>query len=322
MKNEIDFPYMAAQDTIRLIFSDSDEFEKRVIAEMESAYGKEWFTQKGIIHVDEDNKKTTCRMLLDAKDTYLSAAVALKGKGQMPWWLCMMKAVQLKDLSQKDKEFADKLLVEGIRRILLQNTTLTYEPEILKLIADAFDLICTGQQINFNKLDEKVNVYKNSWESGFLHEQTEKGCAQCTLLAYRDVFGIFDKTLFRAASALSAGMALCGDGSCGGYSAGILGIGMLIGRSVEDLETKNKVAQYKGFELSQRLHEEFIDCYGSVVCGDIHKSIFGQSYILARPEEKAAFEEAGAHTVRCTTVIGMSMYLLSKTMDHLIVSVI
>ena len=117
-------------------------------------------------------------------------------------------------------------------------------------------------------------------------------------------------------------MTLCGDGSCGGYSASILGIGMSMGRSVEDLKTKNKVEQLKGFELSQRLHEEFIDCYGSVVCGNIHKSIFGQSYIVARPDEKAAFEEAGAHTIRCTTVVGMSMYLLSKTMHPLLVNAV
>ena len=167
MKNEITFPDRAAQETIRLVFPDSNKFEKRLFAEMESAYGKEWFTRKEIVSEDQDNRKIECRVLLDAKDIYISAAVTLKGKGQMPWWLCMMKAVQLKDLSQKDKEFAHKLLVEGIRRILLQNTSLTYEPEILKLIADAFDLICTDQQISFEKLDEKVTVYKKHGRLAF-----------------------------------------------------------------------------------------------------------------------------------------------------------
>jgi hypothetical protein len=102
-------------------------------------------------------------------------------------------------------------------------------------------------------------------------------------------------------------MALCGDGACGGYSGGIMIMGSFIGRRFEMLEVNgDKEAQSQAYQMAQRLHDKFIETYGSVICADIHKQIFGKSFCLRSKEVRKEFEEAGAHLDKCTTVVAMA----------------
>ncbi len=43
--------------------------------------------------------------------------------------------------------------------------------------------------------------------------------------------------------------------------------------------------------------------YGSVICKDIHREIFGRTYDLLDPEDKQQFDDDGAHRDKCTSVV-------------------
>jgi C_GCAxxG_C_C family probable redox protein len=152
----------------------------------------------------------------------------------------------------------------------------------------------------------KEELMQKAYETGFFFEKKYRGCGQCALAAVFDFTGQTEPLLFQAATGFSGGMALCGDGSCGGYAAGILALGLYRGRRLE-LISGDKENQYKAYDLAQRLHDRFIESYGSVICSDIHRKIFGKAFCLRTKAVRDEFELAGAHIDKCTTVIGKSV---------------
>ena len=161
--------------------------------------------------------------------------------------------------------------------------------------------------------NEEAKLINRAFETGFNYEKTYRGCAQCTLATFFDISGHTDPALFKAASGLSAGIGINGDGSCGGYTGGVLFMSSLVGRRLDRIPIdRDRAAQLKSYEMAQKLHDKFIETYGSVTCADIHKRIFGKSYCLREPGVLEAFEEAGAHVDKCTTVVGNACSWVAK----------
>ncbi|MCK5587647.1 MAG: C_GCAxxG_C_C family protein [Candidatus Lokiarchaeota archaeon] len=59
----------------------------------------------------------------------------------------------------------------------------------------------------------------------------------------------------------------------------------------------------KAYEKTRKLYKRFKDKYGSVICRDIQKKIFGRSFNLKDPQEFKDFEEAGAHVDKCLALL-------------------
>ena len=144
---------------------------------------------------------------------------------------------------------------------------------------------------------------EKAYELGKKYEKVYRGCSQCVLAALQDTFGIKNDDVFKAATGLAAGGGACIDGSCGAYSGAVMFLSMLRGRRRDDFANSSG-AMMKNFDLVRKLHEKFIDEYGSVVCGNIHTSVFGRPYYLADPDEFEKFEKAGAHETHCPEVVG------------------
>ncbi len=154
---------------------------------------------------------------------------------------------------------------------------------------------------------DKLALMRKGYELGYGYERDYKGCAQCTLGALLDILEREEPTLFRAANGFAAGMALYNDGACGGYSGGLLTLGLFAGRRREnfdgDREEKDKCYAY-----TKQLHDKFVKTYGTVICDQVHKEIFGRSFCMRIEKDKPAFEEAGAHTQdKCPAVVGSSV---------------
>lgn len=149
---------------------------------------------------------------------------------------------------------------------------------------------------------EIESLCSKAHELGDAYERTYRGCAQCTIAAVLEVLGRSDPALFRAASGLASGGGLTCAGSCGGFSGGSMIFGSLFGRRFDhvDDDAENK---RRTFDMTKELHDRFMETYGSVVCRDIHRKLFGRTFDLRDPAEKRLFEEAGAHTDICTEVV-------------------
>jgi hypothetical protein len=163
-----------------------------------------------------------------------------------------------------------------------------------------------GYTTLMNNTEQRVQeLAKKAYELGFSYEKTYRGCAQGTLAALQDATGIKDDQLFRSASSLASGGGLTCAGSCGGFSAGLMFIGSLLGRRREHFDNDNEF-KYLSFELGRKLHDKFIETYGTVICSEIHRKLFGRTYDLYDAIDKQQFNDDGAHADKCTSVVAQA----------------
>ena len=153
--------------------------------------------------------------------------------------------------------------------------------------------------------DEWIGRARRAYELAFQYERDYHGCGQSTLAAILESMDLFDETVFGATTALSGGLGLCGDGTCGALMAAALAVGMIYPRTRENFagDRENK---YRSFRLVQELRERFIQRYGSIICHDIHRHQLGRPYDLRLEAEREAFEAAGAHDDKCTSVAALA----------------
>lgn len=62
--------------------------------------------------------------------------------------------------------------------------------------------------------------------------------------------------------------------------------------------------RFISYRLANKLHERFVQEYGSSICKEIHKKVLGKTYHLNNPEEWDAFLAAGGHADKCPSVVG------------------
>ena len=151
-------------------------------------------------------------------------------------------------------------------------------------------------------MDKKDYRIKKAYELGVKYESEYRGCCQCTLGALQDAFDKKDDAVFKASTGLATGTGLIGSAGCGGYSGGVLFIGQFIGRKRENFKESSSSTGI--FRIIGEFHVKFIEEYGSIICTDIQKKIFGRSFNLLNEEEKNLFEKMGGHRDKCPIVVG------------------
>jgi C_GCAxxG_C_C family probable redox protein len=150
---------------------------------------------------------------------------------------------------------------------------------------------------------KKIDTAEMAYQLGKEYEQTCKGCSQCVVAALQDTFDIRDDAVFKAAGGLAAGGGLATDGSCGAYAGGIMVLSSLQGRARDAFADEAELT--RSMEIIMKLHDRFIQEYGSVICRDIQTKTFGRPYYLADMEEFEKFEKAGGHDAHhCPEVVG------------------
>jgi len=139
-------------------------------------------------------------------------------------------------------------------------------------------------------------------QTGFQYEQIYRGCAQCTIAAVQDAFGLRNDAIFKAASGLAGGCGGTCNGICGGLSGGIMMMSACFGRSRAGFSADEEEKQCSS-RMAKDLYQKFVDTYGSGICKEIHEEIFGRTFDFWNAEDKQAFEDAGAHTDKCPSVV-------------------
>jgi len=150
--------------------------------------------------------------------------------------------------------------------------------------------------------DEWAARAERAYELGFEYERTYHGCGQCALAAVMDAMDMADEAVFEAATPIAGGLGHCGETTCGALMGASLAIGLASPRRRANFagDRENK---YRAFSMAQQLLDRYKQRYGSVVCHDIHRREFGRAYDLRLEAEREAFEAAGAHEDKCTSVV-------------------
>ena len=151
--------------------------------------------------------------------------------------------------------------------------------------------------------EDRSTLIKRALMLGDTYEQKITGCCQCTIAAIQDALAIRNDGVFKAGSGLTAGGGLSCRGSCGGYTGGVMVMSSVFGRCRQkwddDVEEKDCAHQ-----MAKRLLDRFNREYNSSICEKIHRRIFSRNFKLRDAEDRAAFEEMGAHVDKCNRVVG------------------
>lgn len=93
-------------------------------------------------------------------------------------------------------------------------------------------------------------------------------CAQATLCAFRDIIGIDEKLLLRAASDFGGGMSGTRE-TCGAITGMLMALGFLRGYDdVTDTERKHRL-----YEEGRALIDDFTAEFGTITCGELTREV-------------------------------------------------
>jgi len=155
----------------------------------------------------------------------------------------------------------------------------------------------------------KDDVLQKAYLLGKKYEKKCTGCAQTAIAAIFESLGIWNEDVFRSASGLADGLGLTGDGSCGALVGGSMVIGYLYGRGKDNFEDMNK--PMKSYALVKKLHDKYVNQYGTCRCHDVQEKLQGRSYDLWNAEElKEAFKSGMME--HCSDLVGNVARLTTK----------
>ena len=153
------------------------------------------------------------------------------------------------------------------------------------------------------------NRSSEAYDRAFGYERDFGNCAQATLKALLDAFGEIDERAYRGMGSFAGGGAAEGDGSCGAYVGSLFYIGMEYGRKFSDIgkdpaDPGVSKAWEENRAVVKKVHDKFIEKYGTVVCHQIQRKLFGRVYYTPDKEQYEKFLAAGGHDTLCPSVCG------------------
>jgi C_GCAxxG_C_C family probable redox protein len=153
------------------------------------------------------------------------------------------------------------------------------------------------------RIEHKAKIIQRAFSLGFEYEKTITGCCQCTIAAIQDALNIKNDAVFKAGSGLTAGGGVSCEGSCGGFTGGVMVMSSVFGRRREKWDD-DKDEKDCAHRMARALLDKFNQEYGGNLCKTIHRSIFGRDFDLRDASGREAFEKLGAHVDKCTSVVG------------------
>jgi C_GCAxxG_C_C family probable redox protein len=150
---------------------------------------------------------------------------------------------------------------------------------------------------------QREHLIQRAFDLGSKYEKEMTGCCQCTIAAIQDTLQVRDDAVFKAGSGLTAGGGVSCQGSCGGYTGGVMVMSSIFGRQREHW-ADDKQAKDCAHNMAKAFMDRFNQEYGSTICQAVHSRIFGRSFDLRNPKERQLFERLGAHIDKCPTVVG------------------
>ena len=126
-------------------------------------------------------------------------------------------------------------------------------------------------------------------------------CSRSTLIGLKTYFDWIPDELIRASLSLCGG-AGASSGSCGTYTCGLLAIGLKFNAPLAE-ELENPEKQGIGCEKFFEFRDRFIKEMGTTMCPELHKQVFGRSYIFTNPEDAEAYGRVTDHHIKCADVV-------------------
>jgi len=147
----------------------------------------------------------------------------------------------------------------------------------------------------------RQQIIDQASDLAFRYEQAYGSCSQCVLRAMQEVFGLISDDTLKAGYGLAGGGGATGRGTCGALAAGMMAVSARYGR---DKSQMDQGLPFRPFALAREVMDRFVAVYGSPICADVQRSVFGRCYDFYSKDDYEAFEKAGGHIDKCPGVAG------------------
>ncbi len=154
------------------------------------------------------------------------------------------------------------------------------------------------------------DIINKAFELGQKYEAKCTNCAQSALAAIFEALGIWNDDVFKSASGLADGLGLTRDGACGALVGASMAISYIFGREHKDF--KDIFKPFKSYELVKKLHDQYVDQYGTCRCEDVQISLMGRTFDLWDPNELAEAMSPGHLLDHCPKLVGNVAKLATK----------
>ncbi|MEW6554675.1 MAG: C-GCAxxG-C-C family protein [Actinomycetota bacterium] len=137
------------------------------------------------------------------------------------------------------------------------------------------------------------------------HLMAYGSCAQSSLKALQDEFGLESAETLKAATAMP-GVALRGD-TCGAVIGPVMALGLAFGRD----RPEDTQALMLTLQLASRFCRSFEEELGSCSCAGVQERLFGRSFNLTDPQQIQEFAAAGA-AERCGVPVAAAVRIAGR----------
>jgi len=132
-------------------------------------------------------------------------------------------------------------------------------------------------------------------------------CARSAMYGLKQVFDFIPEELVTASLSLAGGCG-AGSGSCGAYCAGLLAIGMKYNSTMEEEKTHPEKIE-GGCMKFVAFRDRFLKARGTILCPELHKQVFGRSYVFTDPVQHEEFGALAGHEVKCAEIVADAVRL-------------
>lgn len=141
-------------------------------------------------------------------------------------------------------------------------------------------------------------------------------CSRSTLYGLQSYFSFIPEEMVAASWCFSGGVA-ASSGSCGALCSGLLAIGARYLPTMKEVESGSEEAQKKfeyGREKLFTFRNAFIKEFGTTMCPEVQKLIFGRSFNLLDEKDLHDFLAMTGHEEKCATVVSKAVRMAAEIM--------
>lgn len=156
-----------------------------------------------------------------------------------------------------------------------------------------------------------ADLMQKAFELGVAYEMNSFSCSQSTVAALHRLLD-FPEVIVKAASSNAGGTALQLMGTCGGLVGGIMVLDTFFGRPFEHMSDTEIIQDPNIDDLgaahpkAKALYDKYNSEYGTIICANIQRRLFGRTYYLADADEMQKFNADGGHSdpKKCPRMVG------------------
>jgi len=155
-----------------------------------------------------------------------------------------------------------------------------------------------------HKPKSNEEILQEAYDKGFRYMRGYAWCAPCVYKTLQEIFNLKNGPVVKALTGLAGGVGCLVTGPCGAFTGGAAAISAIYGRSKVTPLKEGEWDYSKHIDLIYELSKKFKEEYGSYICQDMQKKVYGRVYNFMDPKELAEFDEAHLKEYRCAKVVG------------------